>query len=80
MSRREKAIARWGNNPKSVRFEDVDALLLHLGFTKRQGGTSHAVYTLGAYRITIPYRRPFIREAYVKSLLQLLDEMDQSED
>ena len=80
MSRRDKAIERWGNNPKSVRFEDVDALLLHLGFTKRQGGTSHAVYTLGAHRITIPYRRPFILPVYVKALLQLLDEMDQDED
>ena len=79
MSRRDKAIERWGNNPKSVRFEDVDALLLHLGFTRRQGGTSHTVYTLGTHRITIPYRRPFILPVYVKTLLRMLDEMEQDE-
>lgn len=76
MSKRAKAIERWGQSPNTVRFDEVDALLLHLKFNKRQSGTSHATYSLGARRITIPYRRPFIRSVYVKEVLALLDELE----
>jgi hypothetical protein len=80
MATHDKTIARWRNNPKGVRFEEVDRELLRAGFTKRQGGTSHAVYTNGAYRLTIPFRQPYILPVYVRQILQVLDELDELKD
>lgn len=78
MSKRDKAIEKLRKNPKTVRFEDVDSLLLSLGFEKRQKG-SHATYILEKHRpITIPVRKPFILPIYVKNVLQLLDEINES--
>lgn len=72
MSKREKLLQRFRNNPKTVRFEEIDRLLLKLGFDKRQVG-SHATYTLEQHLITIPFRKPYILPIYVKSILAILD-------
>lgn len=77
MSKRQKAIDKLRRNPKNVRFEEVDSLLIALGFQKRQKG-SHAFYTLGDHRIGIPFLRPFILPCYVQQVLRLLDELDDS--
>jgi len=75
MSKAGKRIQKLRQNPKNVRFSDVDRLLLSLGFEKRQRG-SHAIYTLkGRGRITIPVKKPFILPVYVQELLNLLDEI-----
>ncbi len=74
MTKADKRIQKMRRNPKNVRFDDVDAVLLALGFQKRQRG-SHAIYTLNRWRITIPTRKPFILSVYVKELLVLLDEL-----
>jgi len=76
MTKREKQLQHLRDNSKNVRFEDIDTLLLGLGFTKRQRGTSHAVYTLGVHRITVPYRKPFVKPIYVKMVLEVLDEFE----
>jgi hypothetical protein len=76
MTKREKLLERLRRNPNNVRFEEVDTILLGLGFTKRQRG-SHAVYTFGVHRITVPFRKPFIKAVYVKQLLALLDEIEE---
>jgi predicted RNA binding protein YcfA (HicA-like mRNA interferase family) len=76
MGKKEKLLQKIRQNPKNVRFEDIDKLLLSFGFEKRQRG-SHATYILkGQGRITIPFRKPFILPIYVKEVLKLLDEMD----
>jgi predicted RNA binding protein YcfA (HicA-like mRNA interferase family) len=76
MVRKEKLLEKIRQNPKNVRFQDIDKLLLSLGFEKRQRG-SHATYVLkGQGRITIPFRKPFILPVYVKEMLKLLDELD----
>lgn len=76
MNKKDKLLQRFRQNQKNVRFEDVDTLLLSLGFEKRQKG-SHATYILkGQGRITIPFRKPFILPVYVSELVKLLDEMD----
>lgn len=80
MTTREKTIARWRNNPRGVRFEAVDRVLIGAGFTKRQRGTSHAVYTNGPYRLTVPVRQPYILPVYVRQVLQVLDELDEMND
>jgi len=76
MVKKEKLIEKIRRNPKNVRFQDIDKLLLSLGFEKRQRG-SHATYVLkGQGRITVPDRKPFILPAYVRAVLNLLDELD----
>ena len=77
MSRKEKAIEKLRQNPKNVRFEEIETILYRLGFEKRQSGTSHATFTLGEHRITIPKRKPFIKPFYVKLFLALLDEIEE---
>ena len=75
MSKQEKLLQRLRQNPKNVRFDDLDTLLLGLGFEKRQRG-SHVTYVLKEYgRITIPIRKPFMLPVYVKEVLELLEEV-----
>jgi hypothetical protein len=74
MSKKQKLLQRLRQNPKNVRFEDIDSLLLSLGFEKRQKG-SHVTYIYQQQiRMTIPMRKPFILPVYVKDVLKLLDE------
>jgi len=74
MTKRQKLLQRLRQNPKNVRFEEMDGLLLSLGFEKRQKG-SHVTYIYQQQiRVTIPMRKPFILPVYVKEVLKLLDE------
>ena len=74
MTKREKALIKIRQNPKNVRFEDIDNLLSRYGFSKRQKG-SHAVYTHEDVPeiITVPFRVPFILPVYAKNVLKILD-------
>ena len=74
MSKHDKLLQRFRNNTKTVRFEEIDALLLRLGFEKRQSG-SHATYTLDGCLITVPFRKPYILPVYVKAILDIIDAM-----
>jgi predicted RNA binding protein YcfA (HicA-like mRNA interferase family) len=74
MTKKQKLLQRLRQNPKNVRFEEIDSLLLALGFEKRQRG-SHVTYIYQQQtRMTIPIRKPFILPVYVKDILKLLDE------
>lgn len=75
MSKRNKQIERWRQNPKNVRFEKLDFLLRALGFESRQKG-SHLTYTNGTHRITVPIDKPFIKPVYIKLVLQIIDELE----
>ena len=79
MSKREKLLQRFRTNPKTVRFDEVDSLLIGLGFEKRQVG-SHATYRLDEAIVTIPFRKPHILPVYVKSVLEILDAIGGSDD
>jgi predicted RNA binding protein YcfA (HicA-like mRNA interferase family) len=80
MSKKEKAIAKLSKNPRSIRFEEADAVLCELGCLKRTKG-SHATYSYPKMRpITIPYRKPFILPVYVKLILQLIDQIEDNDD
>jgi predicted RNA binding protein YcfA (HicA-like mRNA interferase family) len=78
MSKREKLLVRFRQNPRNVRFEEVDNLLVAWGFSKRTKG-SHSSYTYKEFRITIPFRKPFVLPVYIKQLVELLDEISNSE-
>jgi predicted RNA binding protein YcfA (HicA-like mRNA interferase family) len=64
-------------NPKNVRPEELEAVLLAAGFTFRQQGSSHRVYRRGGREIlVVPQHRPFIKAAYVRDAIALLEKGD----
>lgn len=76
ITKREKLIERMRRNPRSIRFDEIETLLLSLGFVKRQKGSSHAVFTLSSYRVVVPFHRPTAKPIYVQLVLALLDEIE----
>ncbi len=80
MSKKEKAIEKLRQNPKNVRFDEIETILCRLGFIKRQKGTSHAIFTMGQHRVEVPYSHPFVKPIYVKLVLELLDKFEELDD
>jgi len=79
-SRRQKLRAKIARNPKNVRFEDLEKLLIAYGFTIRTpgSGSSHHYFQLKSksgtlVQFSIPYRRPHVKPAYVRIALNTLD-------
>lgn len=76
MTRFDKLYNQIVNNPKSVKFEDLDKLLSGFGFECRQprGGSSH--YTYHHPRLidvlSIPKARP-IKAIYVKKAIATIE-------
>jgi hypothetical protein len=86
MSKAEKALLKIRQNPKSVRFEEIDKVLNLYGFERRQSrkGTSHYVYILKTehkfYRVTIPFKRPFVKKVYIQQTLEIIAEVEEDKD
>ena len=76
MTKKEKVLQKLRQNPKHVRFEELETILLGLGFQKRQDGTSHAMFTLGEHILNIPKLKPFVKPKYVGLALKVLDEIE----
>jgi len=55
---------------KNCAFEDLERLLLALGFVERKAGGSHHIFKLGEKTISVPKRRP-VKEHYVDEVLRL---------
>jgi hypothetical protein len=74
MTKRAKRIKKIFENPKCVPFKTLDTVLLEKGFKRRQpkSGSSHYVYYKESKQITVPYKRPFVKEIYVKQILELI--------
>jgi predicted RNA binding protein YcfA (HicA-like mRNA interferase family) len=77
MTQKDKLLQRVRNNPKGVRFEELDALLTQFGFERRQpkGGSSHYVYRHGATMITVARHKPFIHSQAVKDVVEMIDQL-----
>ena len=77
MSKKHKLLEKIKNCPQKIRFEELDKLLLTLGFDKRQphGGSSHYTYTFKEMTITIPYKRPYVKIKYVKDVIEIMDKL-----
>lgn len=73
MSQLHKLYQKVKSNPHTVRFEELQKLLLGAGFKERNPGGSHYTYTKGVLRITVPYRRPYILEVYIRLVLIILE-------
>lgn len=72
MSQLQKLYERIKNNPKTVRFEELDKILIKAGYTKRQprGGSSHYAYVMpGRDLITVPFNQPYIKRIYVEKVI-----------
>jgi hypothetical protein len=71
----EKLLQKIKNNPKQVRFEELDRILTNAGFLKRQPrkGSSHYTYTKGRTMVTVPYKQPHIKSAYVILVIKVLE-------
>ncbi len=75
MSKLEKLLQRIKNNPKTVRFEELDKVLRREGYEPSQprGGSSHYTYKkFGGRSITIPRQLPYVNECYVRDVLDTL--------
>ena len=74
MTRREKRFKKIFQNPKSVTFKELDQVLKSFKFEVRQlkSGSSHYIYSKGEVQISVPFKRPYVKEVYVKRVLELL--------
>jgi len=74
MSKRDKRVKKLFQNPKTVSFKELNSVLISFGFEVRQpkSGSSHYVYTKGEVQISVPFKRPFVKEIYVKRVLELI--------
>lgn len=78
MGKNEKRIAKMRQNPKNVRYNDIENLLIGLGYSHTKRGTSHNVFKLRregkeTLVLVVPYKRPFVKQIYVKDLLAQLE-------
>ncbi len=82
MRRADKRREEIARNPRHVRFQELDALLLSNGFERRQRsrGSSHYVYRRGRWHLTVPVHRPHLRLYVVMEALAVLKELDEEEE
>ncbi len=84
MTKREKLLKRTRTNPKNVSFRDIQTLLEAYGFELKRVKGSHHVFSgeVGSQkvRLVIPYGQPFIKEAYIREVLDLIDRIEQGSD
>jgi predicted RNA binding protein YcfA (HicA-like mRNA interferase family) len=61
-------------NRKNCGFDDLERLLLAVGFTERRASGSHRTFKLGAIVLTVPERKP-IKENYVDQVIAIMQEL-----
>jgi len=69
------------NNPKTVSFEDANKLLTKAGFKRRQpnSGSSHYIYKKDNSMVTVPKKLPYIRESYIKQMIEAIGDFFENE-
>lgn len=74
MTKRAKRVKKIFQNPKNVPFQKLSRVLISFGFETREprSGSSHHIFTKGEVQISVPYKRPFAKEVYVKRVLELI--------
>jgi hypothetical protein len=74
MTKREKRVKKIFQNPKAVPFKELDRVLKDFGFEVRQpkSGSSHYVYTKEDIQMSVPFKRPFVKEVYIKRVIELI--------
>ena len=73
MSTAKKLLDRMRANPKGDwQISDLKTVARHHGYTDRQHGTSHVVFSGPGGRLTVPARRP-IKPPYIREFVELID-------
>ena len=91
MTRKNRQLARYRNNPKSVSFDELKTLLESFGFeVKNYSGGSHFSVSHSKYDVinamepnTIPMKKPHLMEVYVKLAIRWIEkaiEMQEAEE
>jgi predicted RNA binding protein YcfA (HicA-like mRNA interferase family) len=83
MTKREKRLKKIRNNPKNVRFKELEALLVDFDFEYERASGSHRLFTreIGgeSVSISVPYKK-VVKETYVKDVLKLIDQIVEDEE
>ena len=66
MTKREKRLEKLRQNPKNVRPDELDAVLIGEGFVIARQKGSHKRYDRGIHQLTVPQREPFLLDVYVR--------------
>jgi hypothetical protein len=77
MSKREKKLAHLRQNPKNIRFHELETILLSLDFEKHLGSGSHVKFILNNHIIVVPKTGMFLKTVYIKQVLKVLDEIEE---
>ena len=82
MTRRHKLLLRIRNSPRNVTLRDLAKLLKAYGFSLRRVKGSHHIFdghVAGCkLHLSVPFAQP-IKEAYVKDVLELIDQIESEE-
>lgn len=74
MSKQQKRIEGLKNNPRDVRPEELEAVVVAAGFKPRMGKGDHRVYSKGDRRVTIDFGRSPCHPKSVKDVLEAIEE------
>jgi len=76
LSKRDKELEAIRNNPKNIKFETLQKILISKGFSETVpgGGSSHYTYHKNIYRITVVRNKP-VNQIYVKQVIRIIDEI-----
>lgn len=74
MTRKDKLLKRFLKNPQSLRYREIESILLDLGFTKRMGKGSHMIFVFHDLNITqvIPLHNNDCDKQYKKRISKLI--------
>jgi hypothetical protein len=79
VSKKKKRLEKLRRNPKNVSFEELSQVLEDWGFKlDRISGSHHhflARISEQNVRLSVPYRRPAVKEVYVTEALTLIDQI-----
>ena len=70
--KREDAIRR---NPRGVRPDELEQVLLDAGFTREKGKGDHRNFNLGSWDFTLDYGKDPVKKVYVEQVIEMLDQM-----
>lgn len=74
MSRIAKLLQRLLNQPRDLRFEELERILLRCGYSRDRTRGSHAVYIkAGSPTLTMPIRSP-VKSYLVKQVLAAIED------
>ncbi len=72
MSGIEKLFLKLKDRPRSLKFSEIEKILEHLGFERRQAKGSHVRFTNGEIALDFPLHHNDCKDVYQKNLLKKL--------